>query len=774
MKKLVLFVLLSVINAFSQALNVTQTNQQSQLINLSAISSITFSKNLLENIRTQPELASANAIHIYSNDNITEFFVWHIDSIYFNSGDSIVCFQTSTGLKEFKISSIDSIKFANALDSKVYITFLDTIAQVVNPYQDQGVSISVQGADVIVNSTGGISDVNYVLSGTTTNGMFKVYSDKKLTLVMDNVQITNQYGPAVNIQSSKSITVNLAEESTNILTDGLNYAVAPNNEDQKAAFFSEGQLIFKGSGQLIINGVGIDKHGLCSDDYIEINSGNIKINSAKKDGINVNDSFIMRGGSVNITSEGDGIDGGEGVVEFQNGNITILSTVEGKDAIKSTNNIVVSGGNFDITVQGNRAKGINSNQSIEITGGTFVINTSGNAVLQASGSGYDPSYCTAIKADNEVLTDSCNITINTTGQGGRGISTDGNLTIKSGSISITSSGHGATYTNSSGVADAYTGPCINSNGRLILMGGTVSLNHSGKGGKGMSIDGKVVIGSSESIPEINITTTGQSIFISTNNYAEAKAISVDSAITINNCNLTITSADDGIKSKDSITIHDGTIKINQSFEAIEAPFITINNGDITAYSTDDCLNATKGNDVSYNDGSKLIINGGYVMASASTGDAIDSNGDFYVNGGTIVAHGPQSSPEVGVDVNGQFRVNGGVLIVSGTNSNMTQAPNTASTQRTVLLKTTSQITAGTLFHLEDASGNNLVTFAPTRRYYSIIFSSSQLTQGVSYSIYTGGSSTGTVHNGLYTGGTYSGGTLRKTFTLTSMVQTVTF
>ncbi len=775
--KILIFALLFSFSVFpqqSKVLNVLQKNGQSQQFNLLDIDSITFSKNTFELIGLQPEILTTNALHIFSNNILTEIFIWHIDSIAFNTQGSIAYFHTKQGLKQFEINSIDSIKFSNILDSTVYISFLDTTALVVNPYADRGVNISVQGADVIVNSAGGISDIHYVLSGNTTNGMFKVYSDKKFKISLSDLRIKNNDGPAINIQSTKEIKVNLVDGTTNILSDGLNYATPPNNEEQDAAFYSEGQLIFQGSGQLTINAIGNDKHALCSDDFIEINGGNIIINSAKKDGINVNDSFLMRNGSLNITSLGDGIDGGNGIIEIQGGNITILSTVAGRDAIKSNNNINISGGEFNLTVQGNQSKAINSNQSVFITGGTFTINTSGNVVLQASGSGYNPSYCTAIKANFNITIDSCNITINTTGQGSRGLSADKNITINSGSISVTSSGHGNTYTNSSGQADAYTGPCINANGRMFINGGVINLNHSGKGGKGISVDGKVSIGTESLIPNINITTTGQSILISTNNYAEAKAISVDSSINIYNCNILISSADDGIKSKDSIIIHNGIIRINQSYEAIEAPFIIINNGDITAYSTDDCLNATMGDDVMYNDGSKLIINGGYVMVSASTGDAMDSNGDLYVNGGTIVAHGPQSSPEVGVDVNGQFRVNGGFMVVSGTNSSMTKAPNTTSTQRAVLLRTTTQINPGTIFNLQDTNGNSLLTFAPIRRYYSIIFSSSQLTQGTSYRVYTGGTSTGTLKNGLYTGGTYSGGTLRTTFTLTGMVQTVNF
>ena len=44
-----------------------------------------------------------------------------------------------------------------------------------------------------------------------------------------------------------------------------------------------------------------------------------------------------------------------------------------------------------------------------------------------------------------------------------------------------------------------------------------------------------------------------------------------------------------------------------------------------------------------------------------------------------------------------------------------------------------------------------------------------LKSGATYSIYTGGSCTGTLTDGLYSGGTYSGGTQYKTITLSSKV-----
>lgn len=769
----ILFAFILSLQSYSQELNVIHKNGIVELISVDSIDNVTFSTQILSALNSEYQPLFPGKLMVHTPSQSIEMFISQIDSIYFNDESTIAFIKTASGLNQFSLSEIDSLTFTTNNDSTVYITYHDTTVQVINPWQNLGVSVAVTGADVVVSAASGISDINYNLSGTTSNGMFKIYSDKKLKLHLNGVNITNLDGPAINVQSSKNITVYLEDSTTNVLTDGVSYSTPPNSEDQEAAFFSEGQLIFFGSGSLVINGRGNDQHGLKSDDYLQIESGNIIISSAKKDGINANDGIFIHGGTINVTSAGDGIDGGENHLEISNGNITILSSTADKDALKCDSSLTISGGNLNITVQGNQSKGLNANKVL-LKGGILNITTSGGVVLVPSGLGSDPSYCTAIKADVILEIDSCTITIQTTGIAGRGISCDGVVNIKSGSLQITSNGHGNTYTNVSGQADAYHGPCINVDSTLNIIGGQITLSHSGRAGKGISTDYKINIGSSLSEPILNITTTGQRITISTNNYAEAKAVSADSAITIISGNITISSADDGIKSKQAITVNGGTIIINQSVEGIEAPNIYLNGGNVSVTASDDGLNSTYGEDGEFNDGSKLVVNGGYVFVNSTQGDALDSNGDIFIYGGTIVAHGPQSSPQVGMDVNGVCRVDGGFLVVSGTNSNMTEAPSATSTQRSVLLRTSTSINAGTLFHLEDASGNSLLTFAPLRRYYSIIFSSSALTAGTQYKVYTGGSSTGTVLNGLYSGGTYSGGTLRTTFTLTSMVQTVTF
>lgn len=89
------------------------------------------------------------------------------------------------------------------------------------------------------------------------------------------------------------------------------------------------------------------------------------------------------------------------------------------------------------------------------------------------------------------------------------------------------------------------------------------------------------------------------------------------------------------------------------------------------------------------------------------------------------------------------------------------------TQRYLFSTTAATVTAGTLFHIQNAAAANLVTYKPTRAAYYFIFSSPSLQANTAYSIYTGGSTTGTALNGLYSGGVYTPGTLKVNYSATS-------
>lgn len=717
-------------------------------------------------------------LYIYKNDHVTLGAAASVvDSIYFSQDGATTYLRSGDTLAAWPVSAIDSLIFGEE-SLTILITYKSGYVEIFNPLAFEGVHVVVSGFDVTVYSESALQDINYKLSGTTTNGSFKIYSAKRYNIQLNGVNIANTDGPAINIQTDEKATIQLLTGTANYVTDGATYATPPNGEDQKGAIFSEAKLVFDGTGSLQVTGKGTAQDAINSDDKIQIINGNITVVQSVNDGIHGNDGIDISGGTIKVTANGDGIDAGETYVNISGGNITTTNAKESTKGISCDSTITISGGTVNVTVSGAQSKGIQCNQLMTLSGGTISITNSGDVVLVTSGSGYNPSYCTAIKSDSGITCSGANITINGTGKGSKSISSTTAVNISGGTLSITNSGAGAKFNNTSGVADAYVATSLTSDNAISITGGTVITSNSGAGGKGISCDGTLTVGTTNNSPAVSVTTTGTKILISGSgpnaNYAEAKAVSCNGAINILNGNITIKSSDDALKSTTSITVTNATIDVQNCYEGFESPAITVNSGNVSVKSTDDSFNGTHGNGGENDDNSMVQINSGQVVLNASGGDGLDSNGDITMTGGTVIVHGPQSAPEVGMDYNGTCNVNGGFLVISGTNSNMTQAPSNSSTQHAVLVKSNQSLSASTLFHIQDASGNNVVTFQPLRSYYSVVISSSLLVQGATYSIYTGGNSTGTNNNGLYQGGTYSGGTFRKSFTVSSMITGVNF
>lgn len=255
------------------------------------------------------------------------------------------------------------------------------------------------------------------------------------------------------------------------------------------------------------------------------------------------------------------------------------------------------------------------------------------------------------------------------------------------------------------------------------------------------------------------------------------AIHSDGDIIIYDGNFTIASGDDGMHAGTDLTIDNGTIEITESYEGIESYMgaITLNVADIYVTSSDDGFNVSAGgtsssgrpSTKSTNSDYTLYINGAYVVMNAG-GDGLDSNEDIEVTDGIILVCGPTADNNSALDYDGTFNMNGGFLIAAGSNG-MAEAPSSSSSQNSVLIDFNSSQSAGTLVTIQNANGDNIVTFSPTKSYESIVFSSSDLTPGVSYSVYKGGSSTGTNIDGFYEGGDYSGGSKFSDFTTSSTI-----
>ena len=359
--------------------------------------------------------------------------------------------STETGYDE------DDLIANSTFSSTVVITFGSAIT-ISNPLAANGVTITEDGQDITINATA--SEVEYVLSGSTSNGSVKIYSDKKFKLTLNGVSITNADGPAINIQSSKTAFVVLTDNTTNSLTDGSSYTTTVADEDMKGTVFSEGQLVFSGNGSLTVTGN--YKHAICSDDYIRVIAGNITINAAATDGIHANDAFIADAGTFNITAASDGIECEEGYIIINNGSFTLNT---GDDGIAAS----YEDGDTSITPY------------VNVNGGTIIVNSSA----------------------------------------GEGIESKSQLTINNGYIATTTTDDGlnagtAIYINGGNIYSYSTGnDAMDSNGTFTITGGKVVAIGSASPEAGIDCDARTLkisggivvgIGGATSTPSASAST----------------------------------------------------------------------------------------------------------------------------------------------------------------------------------------------------------------------------------------------------------------------------
>jgi hypothetical protein len=163
----------------------------------------------------------------------------------------------------------------------------------------------------------------------------------------------------------------------------------------------------------------------------------------------------------------------------------------------------------------------------------------------------------------------------------------------------------------------------------------------------------------------------------------------------------------------------------------------------------------------------LYINGGYVVVDAG-GDGLDVNGSIEMTDGVVIVNGPTMNMNGALDYDGSFTITGGFLVAAGS-SGMAQAPGSSSSQYSLLLNFDSTQAAGTLVHIQNSDGDDVLSFSPGKEFQSIVFSSSDLVQGVSYDVYLGGSADGSVQDGLYQNGSYTPGSQYTSFTISDVV-----
>lgn len=129
------------------------------------------------------------------------------------------------------------------------------------------------------------------------------------------------------------------------------------------------------------------------------------------------------------------------------------------------------------------------------------------------------------------------------------------------------------------------------------------------------------------------------------------------------------------------------------------------------------------------------ITGGTVTVNAN-GDGIDSNGTATFSGGTLIVNGPFTGGNTSLDTNGDLLLNG-ATVTAGNAGDMFEAPSTNSTSGYVKISNVSNLSAGTTVQVTDSSGNVVANYKVTNSNTALILvSSSKITKGQSYTVYT--------------------------------------
>ena len=154
------------------------------------------------------------------------------------------------------LGKVDAVNYIE--DDTVYVTYQGDNVEVVCPSKYDFISTTVSGGHVVIVNSDATQEITFSLSGSTTNGSLTYHGSYKATFVLNGVDITNPSGAAIDIECGKRIAIELAEGTTNTLTDGAG--------SQKAALYCKGHLEVSKGGALTV--CGHTRHAIMSKEYM--------------------------------------------------------------------------------------------------------------------------------------------------------------------------------------------------------------------------------------------------------------------------------------------------------------------------------------------------------------------------------------------------------------------------------------------------------------------------------------------------------------------------
>ena len=585
-------------------------------------------------------------------------------------------------------TSACAVSSAYTSSNATLISFTDSAVTADGKYS----GYEIEGTDVSITAAG-----TYVFSGDCDDGSITVKKGVTgVTLVLNGLTLTNADSAAITLNKTAEAALIAAAGSENTVAD----TAGANDENAAVKVKSGASLSLSGTGTL--TACGNVKNGIkgASDAVITVDEMTLNIEAAD-DGLSCDDELTIKGGRVNITAGGDAVKASPDTDDTENPDTTSLGSV------------TISGGTITLEAA---ADGIQADGDLTISGGTFAVTANGG-------------HTTAISDEDA----SC-----------KGLKAGKTLTVSGGTFTVDSADD-ALHAND-----------------VTVSGGTLTL---ASGDDAVHADNDLVVGvqgsSSTSTPKINITASCEGL--------EGTTVSVYSG------DIDVVASDDGVNAANSelgehsdkfaINIAGGDLYIDAGSDGLDSNNdISITGGRVEVYGADAMMDAAIDYDGTFTlsggtlfgagmepgAGTQAYIAVGETSPSGGMGGGAnggqgmtppsDANGTAGTTNGnppTPPANADGSTTPPSGDQNGQNGQQSGARPEKPSNEGGQQGGKPTNRESAL------GIEKGSVITVQDADGRTLYTATALGSMSSVIFSSSDIKEGETYTVLVDGASVGT-------------------------------
>ncbi len=294
-----------------------------------------------------------------------------------STSNSSSSFSSSASQESSSTSGSSSSSGSSSTDA----SDIDTDFELITDWEDAA-TITISGSSVTIDGEGaeytdGVILISgggaYTITGSSTEVSILVNSSKDVKLILDGVDLSVSLGPVIYGYDCDSLYIELADGSTNSLSDGSTYETDDEgNSVGKGVICCNDDIVLVGTGSATITAN--YKHGIVSDDSLCAVEGTYDITVKGTDGLHANDLLAVYGGSYTIDAASDCLQS-EAILIIYGGTITGNSSDEG---IEGKTSIQIDGGTISLSVKDD---GLNAGSTLVINGGDIYIHcTTGDAI----------------------------------------------------------------------------------------------------------------------------------------------------------------------------------------------------------------------------------------------------------------------------------------------------------------------------------------------------------------------------------------------------------